>query len=533
MKKPKITFMMIAYNSENTINRAVKSILNQTEREINLIVRNNGSEDRTGEYLNEAAKTDPRLHVVENKVNWKDKEGRSFTSDGVIRIWSVENTELLGEYISIVDSDDWLSPEFASKMYHAAKTNDADMTICGNEFMADENKSVGVRLPPVFSANGEQEIGRVVQDRYPELHNSLRTWWGKLFKTEFFRSNYDDVWKAVGGKNGDVLDTAVMLRYLCKAKSIVGVADPLYKFYRSPGSTYSIGRPVNFFRVLEADELFTQSLDCLKNFKAGNANNIHWLCRIHWVYLCEAMDTLRYPHEGFSAQQELSGLAALGNSAVLPVYYQQSINKVYQKLMQSVESVMTRRPDDRSLYTSYLTRLYYIQNELHSGNRSLLLYPIWCGCLYDRENRNKIGYHLLQEVTSRPFADLVAGACDYQAKEMHSCVSCPAFWPDSLSIQKKTALLEARLIEAFHRKNFDDFGKLYEKIMMTDPLNRTAIYYFIKLMQLSHEKNTVLYVLAGTGIALWPADREMQSLCWSVLANGEKEVENNEKHKSA
>lgn len=47
----KVTFLMMAYNSEQYIEKAVNSILNQSEKSVNIIIRNNGSTDKTGEIL--------------------------------------------------------------------------------------------------------------------------------------------------------------------------------------------------------------------------------------------------------------------------------------------------------------------------------------------------------------------------------------------------------------------------------------------------------------------------------------------------
>ena len=55
MDKPKVTFLMLAYNKENEVERAIKSVLGQTEQNVALFIRDNGSTDRTRDICREYA----------------------------------------------------------------------------------------------------------------------------------------------------------------------------------------------------------------------------------------------------------------------------------------------------------------------------------------------------------------------------------------------------------------------------------------------------------------------------------------------
>ena len=119
----KVTFIMMAYNTENYIEQAVRSVLNQTEKDVNLIVRNNGSTDRTGEILDRLASEDNRVYVMHNKTN-----GITDTGVGVFQPgWWFDREEYLGEYISVLDSDDYIASDFTEKLYNKAVAVDADM----------------------------------------------------------------------------------------------------------------------------------------------------------------------------------------------------------------------------------------------------------------------------------------------------------------------------------------------------------------------------------------------------------------------
>jgi glycosyltransferase involved in cell wall biosynthesis len=520
---PKITFFMLAYNSEKTVKKAVESILKQSENDINLFVRNNGSTDRTGEILQEEARKDSRLHVVFNEENWKDKNGVLFTYDGVIRIWPIENKELLGEYISIVDSDDWIDEKFSEKMYNAAKKIDADITVSGSTFFENGTVKTGIRLPPEAEAKSKNEIENLVKKDYLKIHNSFRTWWGKLFKKEFFLEHYDSAWKAVGGGNGNVLDTVIMLRYLEEANSLSCVAEPLYQFRKSDKSTYKSRRKAANIRALEVDTLYLTSVEFLKNFNAVNRQNTGYLISLHWMYISETLDCLKTVHPDFSVEEELSGVASLLSSSAFGSYYSNSIEVIYPKIIESLKLIYERNKGNFNIYESYLMRLLYLQKKVDAGEKNLLFYQILVGCLYDFENKNKIGFHLIGDLAAPQIRGKNNSLLIYQMQEMYMNPSYPAFFSNSEERKKETASMENELKDAFNNNDFSKVGTLFEKIIAINPMNRTALYYFMKMLLLSEQNREFCAVLAGTCKSLWQADCKMQSLCWSILSSAKKE----------
>lgn len=516
MARPKITFFMIAYNAEKYIRKAIGSILGQTEKNILLLVRNNGSTDGTGRILREIADSDPRLHIYENRLNWKYSDGTSFMRDGVVRVWPVEDKDLLGEYISIADADDWLKPTFAEKMYRAAKSVDADIAVCGSTFLLDGVKVCGERLPPDITTRDLPEASKAVEENYAQLHNSFRTWWAKLFRTEFFLRYYDEAWRAVGGENGHEFDTVIMLRYLCRAKSLACVPSALYCFRMSSGSTYG-NRPPVYYRVLEAEALFTVSTRFLRTFHADSPRNTGWLIELHWAYVNESLQCLSVGHPGFTARQELSFIAMFLNSPVQAQYYAGNVEAVFQLALRYTKIVLERGGKNMSLYSSFLTRLSYLADELEKGSRSLLLYPVLMGCVYDRENARKIGLHLLPRVAVSPqFEKFLPGIQTFQSHEMNTPTACPCFWPRGIPEKLDTSALEQQLDSAVGSGDYETACNLIEKISAVNPLNRSAMYYRIQMARLA-QMNELCAVLAGTAVSLWPADAEMQSLCWEIL----------------
>jgi glycosyltransferase involved in cell wall biosynthesis len=119
MRIPKISVIMLTYNREKLVGRAIESILNQTMRDFEFIIVDNGSTDRSGVIADEYAARDPRIQVIHRERG---------------NIGSGRNTGLdaaRGEYIAFIDDDDWAETDFLEFLYGLAINNNAEFAICG------------------------------------------------------------------------------------------------------------------------------------------------------------------------------------------------------------------------------------------------------------------------------------------------------------------------------------------------------------------------------------------------------------------
>lgn len=113
---PKVSVLVPIYNVEKYLRQCLDSIVNQTLEDIEIICLNDGSTDGSPEIIKEFAKNDPRIVVV-------DKPNSGY-GDSMNK--GLEKAR--GEYIGIVESDDWIDSEAFEELYTLAKTNgDADI----------------------------------------------------------------------------------------------------------------------------------------------------------------------------------------------------------------------------------------------------------------------------------------------------------------------------------------------------------------------------------------------------------------------
>lgn len=520
--RPKITFLMVAYNAEKTIDKAVRSILNQTERDITLRVRNNGSTDKTGAILQDLAHQDSRVKVYHNHVNGYDDDDGFFSRDGVLRWWPLDSQEELGAYISIVDSDDWLAPTFATELYTAAQKVQADIAVCGNTFMLDGHIKSGDRLPPQIMTHQLKAESKTICNVFPPLYNAFRTWWAKLYRRDFFLKHYDLCWKVVGGNNGGILDTLTMLRYLQRCSGFASIPKPLYLSYVAAQTTYNTRSP-SFLRAMEAEELYEESLHFLKTFSAETTQNIQFVLNLHAAYIKESLECLKIPHPDAPPLKELSWISCLLGNAVLASLYKSGGGKEF--VDSCAESytrlVVERNKGEYQIYLSYLARLHYLKSAFAQGINSFLFYPILLGCLYDPENKYNLGEELLEKLQISPeFVKVAKDMLPYQKWESAQGLLSPliVYMRIFKNLSTATSSLEKKLELSVEDKQYETAFDLIEQISRENPLNRTAMFTRIQLLYASNEKELAC-VLAGTARILWNTDIEMQQLCWNIFGN--------------
>ena len=120
MEKPLISVVVPVYNVEKYLEQCVNSIINQTYDNLEIILVNDGSKDKSPYLCDELAKKDSRISVI-HKENGGPAETRN-----------VGTEKASGEYIAFVDSDDWIHPKYIEILYNNLKENNAEISICNS-----------------------------------------------------------------------------------------------------------------------------------------------------------------------------------------------------------------------------------------------------------------------------------------------------------------------------------------------------------------------------------------------------------------
>ena len=116
---PFISVIMPAYRVENYIERAVNSLLNQTFRDFELIIVDDGSPDNTGRIADSLAAQDDRIHVIH-----QPNAGAPIARNRAMKVAQ-------GRYFFFMDADDWAEKDMLADMYDLAEKNNLQAVVAG------------------------------------------------------------------------------------------------------------------------------------------------------------------------------------------------------------------------------------------------------------------------------------------------------------------------------------------------------------------------------------------------------------------
>ena len=185
---PKISVIVPVFKVEKYLDRCIRSVLAQTFRNFELILVDDGSPDRCPKMCDEWAKNDSRIRVIH-----QSNQGLSAARNAGIRA-------AVGEYISFIDSDDWVSATMLSDLYRLLIKYDADISVCGFKKCSSENdQPVGTGLcGRCWSRDEFMDIILKIKS-----NRTVHYAWGKLYR----RKVLDDEHFPVGMLNEDVEGT--------------------------------------------------------------------------------------------------------------------------------------------------------------------------------------------------------------------------------------------------------------------------------------------------------------------------------------
>lgn len=205
-----ITIILPIYNVEKYLEESLESILNQSYKDYELIVVDDGSTDKSLKILNK----------YKNKFN----KIRIFTQDnrGVSEARNLALGHAKGDYILLVDSDDFLRKDMIEKMVLKAKESQSDIVISNYCLYYKENKVYKALsdMPKVITYSSFQVIDMMLKYK---LQGQL---WNKLFKYSLLKEN-----NFTFEEGRYIQDIFPVFKVINKAKKITYIDDELY-FYR-------------------------------------------------------------------------------------------------------------------------------------------------------------------------------------------------------------------------------------------------------------------------------------------------------------
>lgn len=202
---PAVSVIIPVYNTEAYLRKCIESVLNQTIREIEVILVDDGSTDSSGIICDKYKIIDERVQVIHKK------------NEGISSARNVGIKKASADYIMFIDSDDWVEPFFCEDPYRIAIQNEADIVIFPY-YVLERNGSIK-------KSKQKLKSGRIEKEKALELNNESSYAWNKLYKKDLFKTI-----EFPFGKMYEDIGTTHKLIY--NAKRLYYLDKPLY-YYNS------------------------------------------------------------------------------------------------------------------------------------------------------------------------------------------------------------------------------------------------------------------------------------------------------------
>ncbi len=176
-KEVKLSIIVPCYKVERYLKRCLDALLAQTLQEIEIVCINDGSPDRCLEILRAYEQKDDRIRVIdkENEGVWKAR------MDGI--------RHSMGEYIGFADPDDYVLPDYAKKLYLAARAQNADIACCGFDRVDESSGKTCSREMTKFA----DEAFDLQKDPGFMLEVNVAVW-NKIFRRKLLTSMDENVY---------------------------------------------------------------------------------------------------------------------------------------------------------------------------------------------------------------------------------------------------------------------------------------------------------------------------------------------------
>ena len=225
-----VSIVVPIYKVEKYLDKCIQSIINQTYKNLEIILVDDGSPDNCGTICDKYAKIDSRIKVLHKK-----NDGVSNARNSGIEIAS-------GDYLYLPDGDDFLPETAIEKLVNLIVSTGTDMVISENYIIGEDNIIMGVHN----SINIDTEY-KVYSKKESAMLWVNEDWgpWGKLYKMDVHKNV-----KFPAHKIHE--DEAIMFQLINNCSKIVYTPEPLYYYVRREGSTTNSNYSIKKMDWLEA-----------------------------------------------------------------------------------------------------------------------------------------------------------------------------------------------------------------------------------------------------------------------------------------
>ena len=243
----KISIVIPIYNVENYLPQCLDSVINQTYKNLEIILVNDGSTDTCPQICDEYAAKDSRITVIH-----QENGGSAKTRNKGLQ-------KATGDFISFVDSDDFISENFYQKLFNILIENNAEIVECSYRTFDTELELQRI-IKPTYRITGNYETEKALELLMKEYLKQVV--WNKIYRREILADIKFPVGKFID-------DEYWTYKVFGNAKKIVKIPDVMY-FYRQQegsimGKEYSIKRLDGLTALQERIDYMKENFPNLEN----------------------------------------------------------------------------------------------------------------------------------------------------------------------------------------------------------------------------------------------------------------------------
>lgn len=349
-----VSVIIPVYNtSKRYIDECIDSLLSQNYRNIEIIIIDDGSKESIANRLDELAVTDTRIRVIH-----KENAGSN-------RAREVGFKESSGKYITFIDSDDSVSPNYIYKLYMSLTQSKADISMC--ESWDETIRPMENNLSSLngMVINNKDDIIKYVVMGFPEFRVNGGVIWAKLYERGIIES--------VDWDMSDYMlteDEFMAIQVFSVAKKISLVGEQLYYYRRHVADSKESRLPVyNKYKgkqipmIQTASDLYERSIEVFtKNRIKYNINDLLY----KYIIMLDAQITSICKHDNIGSNRE-----ELRRQAEVYIPLIRDNKKLtYEHRIRALFAL--NMPDLLYIYNSYLINTDHEVNKLHNQNETLI-----------------------------------------------------------------------------------------------------------------------------------------------------------------
>ena len=177
-KPIKVSVIIPVYNVGNYLDRCLNSVLEQTEKNIEILCIDDCSTDDSLSKLESFGRKDKRLHIFKNEIN----QGQAYS-----RNIGLDNAQ--GEFILFVDADDYIEDKMIEEMYAAATKRKLDLLLCDTKTIREDEEIQAAPLRRFREVIYEDATGVLLFHHMVQHRDMFGSVWAALYRTRVLNEN--------------------------------------------------------------------------------------------------------------------------------------------------------------------------------------------------------------------------------------------------------------------------------------------------------------------------------------------------------